>query len=199
MKDSQEDVDLKTPHEEALALAPQHAVQEGKNWVFRWDGFDVTAASKKDLLDQLAEAINYKREYESRPPMLHLPAPTREELDALAMKFGMQSPEFMEAADALMMSQLRGLRKPRDVGESAILGSAADKSSGSNTQGAEGPSASERSYDPNAEDEADEGASIRAEALRREQTRRLVLPPASPSNAPSSGASNSRRPKSRNR
>lgn len=111
MKNALEDFDVTTPREEALALAPQHSVQEGKNWVFRWDGFDVTAGSKKDLVGQLAEAIRYKREYESRPPMLHPPAPTREELDALAMKFGMQSPEFMEAADALMARQLRQIRR----------------------------------------------------------------------------------------
>ena len=106
-----------TPREEALALAPQHAEQQGKNWVFRWDGFDITATSRKDLVGQLSEAIRYKREHEARPPMPHPPppppdppAPTSEEVHALAMKFGMQSPEFMEAADALMMSELRKLR-----------------------------------------------------------------------------------------
>ena len=99
-----------SPREEALTLAPQHAEQQGRNWVFRWDGFDITAVTRKDLVGQLAEAIHYRREHEARPAMLHPRAPTKEEVHALAMKFGMQSPEFMEAADALMVSELRNLR-----------------------------------------------------------------------------------------
>lgn len=102
-----------TPLEEAIALASAHAKETDGVWVFRFEDFNIVAANRKELSQRLVEAITYKREFESRPPMIVPPPPTQEEVFELAIKFGMQSPEFMEAAGALMTAGLRASRDKR--------------------------------------------------------------------------------------
>ncbi len=102
-----------TPLEEAIALASTHAKEINGVWVFRFEDFDIVAGNRKELSQRLVEAIQYKREFESRPPMIEPPPPTQEEVFELAIKFGMQSPEFMEAAGALMEAGLRASRDKR--------------------------------------------------------------------------------------
>lgn len=113
MTDAETGAYITTPFEEALSLAPSHAEEIDGTWVFRFEDFDIVAESKKELVQRLAEAIQYKRDFESRRPLTEPPPPTQEEVHALAIKFGMQSPEFLEAADALMMASLRAARRKR--------------------------------------------------------------------------------------
>lgn len=113
MTDAETGTYITTPFEEALSLAPRHAEEIDGTWVFRLEGFDIVAASKKDLVQRLTEAIQYKRDFESRPALTEPPPTSQEEVEALALKFGMQSPEFTAAAEARMLAELRALRRKR--------------------------------------------------------------------------------------